>query len=383
MKYMGSKRAMLAGELGGVLLNNLRGRRRFVDLFSGSGAVARFVATRLPIPVRTVDLQAYAAILAGATLHRTHSTDAAALWRKWESKAEKRLTEIVEIKDFADAVDIEKYDSKNLNAATTLTDLVRDCVDDLPSTYVLSKAYAGHYFSLLQALWIDALRLSAEELPNKELAIAALIEAASACSASPGHTAQPFALTKTGAPHIFKAWSHNVATKVQKSLHAHAVHFALCSGKAVVGEALAESCLLEPTDLVFIDPPYSEVQYSRFYHVLEAVATGFVGSVTGIGRYPDLQLRPQSEFSKKLPALEAFNMLMIGVATSGANAVITFPEGDASNGLSGDLVQEICSQYFFVKKRVVESTFSTLGGTVSKRGGRQGINELILVVSPR
>ena len=55
MKYMGSKRKMLQNGLGFLLRQEMRTARRFVDLFSGSGVVARFVAERFRKPVVAVD----------------------------------------------------------------------------------------------------------------------------------------------------------------------------------------------------------------------------------------------------------------------------------------------------------------------------------------
>ncbi len=40
-------------------------------------------------------------------------------------------------------------------------------------------------------------------------------------------------------------------------------------GETIVGDALQIAKTLNRSDLVFVDPPYSAVQYSRFYHVLE------------------------------------------------------------------------------------------------------------------
>ena len=51
MKYMGSKASLLEGELGSITLANVAKAGRFVDLFSGSGAVGNFVAENADIPV--------------------------------------------------------------------------------------------------------------------------------------------------------------------------------------------------------------------------------------------------------------------------------------------------------------------------------------------
>ena len=74
MKYMGSKAALLSGELGTILLREGDSASRFVDLFAGSGAVAHFAARRLEVPVLTIDLQEFARVLASAVVERISYT---------------------------------------------------------------------------------------------------------------------------------------------------------------------------------------------------------------------------------------------------------------------------------------------------------------------
>src|SRR6185437_5081441 len=81
-------------------------------------------------------------------------------------------------------------------------------------------------------------------------------------------------------------------------------------GEAKVGDAVAIAAALNRNDVVFVDPPYSGVQYSRFYHVLETLALGKPVYVSGVGRYPPIGKRPQSEFSNKGEARSAIWKLL-------------------------------------------------------------------------
>ena len=83
MKYMGSKRKMLQNGLGALLRQEMRTARRFVDLFSGSGVVSRFVAERFRKPVVAVDLQAFATTLAASWLCRTSKIKSTACADRW------------------------------------------------------------------------------------------------------------------------------------------------------------------------------------------------------------------------------------------------------------------------------------------------------------
>jgi hypothetical protein len=145
------------------------------------------------------------------------------------------------------------------------------------------------------------------------------------------------------------------------------------------------AAFLEPNDLVFIDPPYSAVHYSRYYHVLESVARGNCGEVEGIGRYPPFIDRPASDYSVKSKAAAALDKLFRTIADRQAGGVMTFPAEEATNGLSGAKVVDIASAYFRVEQVVVNGRFSTLGGrgSESDRPARVPAYEVILTLRPR
>jgi adenine-specific DNA methylase len=141
--------------------------------------------------------------------------------------------------------------------------------------------------------------------------------------------------------------------------------------------------------LVFLDPPYSGVHYSRFYHVLETIARGTCGPVHGTGRYPPAAERPRSSYSVVSEAPAAIEDLLKGIAERQAKAILTFPQRACSNGLSGPDVRAIAQKYFQVKSTFKRSRFSTLGGTQDENGNgygrcaRQKTHELIFSLTPR
>jgi adenine-specific DNA-methyltransferase len=254
----------------------------------------------------------------------------------------------------------------------------------------VTAAYGGHYFSAKQATWIDALRGT---LPtrgqSRQVALAALIRAASFCAASPGHTAQPFQPTKTARRFLREAWCKDIVQKTKHELDS------LCSAKAnKQGVAIKKDANLvakktRRTDLVFIDPPYSGVHYSRFYHVLETIACGKAGEVCGIGRYPHESKRPRSRYSLRSQSGAALDELLAIIAARGSRVILTFPDHKCSNGLSGSLVARIAARHFTIRKSSVASRFSSLGGTSGNRdneGGRDArrdARELVLQLVPR
>jgi len=254
---------------------------------------------------------------------------------------------------------------------------------------MITEAYGGHYYSPKQAVWIDALRQTLpKQEPERTAALAALIQAASQCAAAPGHTAQPFQPTQTAKKFLNDAWERDVVQRTKESLISISHLYAKQVGASIVGDANKMANGLERGDLVFIDPPYSAVQYSRFYHVLETIARGKCGEVTGVGRYPGAHLRPRSRYSLKTESGAALDELLRIISARGARAILTFPDHKCSNGLSGDSVRQITEKYFQVYERSVTSKFSTMGGTgVNRedfvgRAARQHANELSLLLAP-
>lgn len=375
MKYMGSKRAMLRNGLGELLGRAVVSASRFVDLFSGSGVVALHIAQRHEIPVLAFDLQQFSAVLAGAVIERKQRLDWQDVWNRWweegESQREKRC----------------------VPAARRLT---RGLVEDLrvwcsrQASAPITRAYGGYYFSPDQAVWIDSLRAT---LPNGEpartVALASLVHAASQCAAAPGHTAQPFQPTRTGKPYLEELWRRDIVQRTKDALAALADKFAKERGRAHVANANAAAKRLREDDLAFIDPPYSGVQYSRFYHVLETIVRSECGAVSGVGRYPVPGLRPHSDYSLKRKSASALDDLLRTAAARRARAILTFPDHECSNGLSGKIVREIARRHFRIREQVVQSKFSSLGGRGDDRNDEAGraplhnAKELMLVLEPR
>ncbi len=372
---MGSKRAMLQNGLGELLGRQAPYARRFVDLFSGSGVVAIHVARQFSIPVLAYDLQRYSTVLAGAVLHRQMKLEGEPIWYEWHRRA------------------VSVCSATRSPAPVKLTRaVVADCrlwsmgQSHLPVT----RAYGGHYYSPKQTVWIDALRSSLPTgEPGKTVALAALIQAASQCAAAPGHTAQPFQPTRTARRFLQEAWNKDIVFKTRVAFDSLANQFALCRGEAQVADANDAVKELLHDDLVFIDPPYSGVHYSRFYHVLETISRGECGEVSGAGRYPEPARRPRSKYSVTSESSNALDDLLLTIAARGARAILTFPDHDCSNGLSGKKVREVSQKYFYVTTQPVKSKFSTLGGrgdhvhAEAGRNARRHTHELMLLLNPK
>lgn len=375
VKYMGSKRAMLGNGLGEALGRSLADAERVLDLFTGSAAVAWYVAEQHGKEVLASDLQMYSTVLAASVIERMAPITDRGWVESWMRRARSWVAAYrwwQDIKELQAALGKIPVSEAASNARSI----------DFSSRFPISRAYGGYYFSPWQSAWIDALRANLPESEDlRNVALAALIQAASRCAASPGHTAQPFKPNETAGRFLIEAWQRDLPAIVRARIDDIAPRKASKRGRAYCMNAneLAEAA--RPGDLVFLDPPYSGVHYSRFYHVLESIARGQVGDVFGTGRYPEKSERPISDFSMLTTSRRAFDDLLAILARKNANVVITFPAGKASNGLSGEDVKALASDHFRIEEAKVSSRFSTLGGDLKHRAARQEADELILTLS--
>jgi adenine-specific DNA-methyltransferase len=377
---MGSKTTMLNGELGVLLAREARKSVRFIDLFAGSGAVSKYIATNVAIPTVSVDLLGFSSVLSGSITRRQKPENGSAIWSAWKTSAQRILNSSplsVRAEEFALAID-----RRSVLGARDFSASVEG-----PGLFIL-RDYGGHYFSPKQALILSAYHMSLPgQTKMRDIALAALIKTASACSASPGHTAQPFQPTERLLPHIGAAWRMDVEALLEKEVLAISREHAILAGATYVGDAGTYSKgSLRGGDLLFCDPPYSEAQYSRFYHVLEGIFRGGWPSVSGAGRAPEGLLRPSSKYSGKNSARDAIASLLEDAARANCSVVLTYPEGERSNGLSTTHLDEVSKRDFFVRRTRIRMSHSTLGGSTAhatKRSGAKKLDEIVYVLRPR
>jgi adenine-specific DNA-methyltransferase len=371
MKYMGSKLSMLSNGLGTQLLTEAENHSRFVDLMTGSGAVAWFIAESTNLPVLAVDLQEYAAVLAKAIIGRTRALDHERLVNEWVGPARTGFERGVSKPGWGRGAPLAT--KARISAAQ------REC--STASGGAIWTAYGGHYFSPDQARALDQLlaHLPTAE-PSRSTCIAALIVGASRFVAAPGHTAQPLRPTKSALPYLQRLWRVDPFERVTDAISDLAQRSARTRGQVRVADARSVATRLRPDDLVFLDPPYSAVHYSRFYHVYETLARGTCGAVEGAGRYPPMDERPSSDFSIKTRSRTALDSLIGAIAQRGSTLIITFPESECSNGLTGKDVTDIATEHFLqVEARRIPGRFSTLGGNGKNRAARHSTTELMVV----
>lgn len=389
MKYMGHKGKMLP-VLGDILLHYADGAGKIADPFCGSAAVSWFLAENTDKEVVAGDIQSFAVARAKAVVERTEPFDPDRMIESWFARATSLVGQIAShFPNNLRSIEPNLTDTKQIKQVVTQSrnfcrDVLPAVFDDLGGAWPISKAYGGYYYSPVQSLVFDALRQCLpSDTDKRKVALAALVEAVSRAAAAPGHTAQPFQPTESSAKYIIEAWARDPWKLVQDAVEEIAGRSALLAGKGVVGDFKKTISRLSEGDLVFADPPYSGVHYSRFYHALETVTRGAEFEPEGRGRYPSIEDRPSSAFSQKSNAKNAARELLTACASKRATLILTFPTVGASNGLDASDFMDLGSLLFSeVRVEEVQTDFSTLGGNKKHRAARQVCSESIICFVP-
>jgi adenine-specific DNA-methyltransferase len=284
-----------------------------LDAMSGTGIASRKLASRFN--VSTNDANVYASVL--TKMQQSRSVDSPSLIDRLKDAAQKNLMQLVQSVPDAFAREAEFLHGEATEAARL--EYMNFCEEppvfsqeppgaNEPFRLVLSR-YANYYFGLAQAAEIDSIRAAIDSLKDvedaeREACLGALLVAAAICTTGP-HFAQPRqALSLQGFKDIMERRSRSVLWEFELALRRLPTrHSRIRPFRRVSNVDWLNAVEQFNTDIgdsrpaaVYFDPPYSKLQYSRYYHVLNVLIAYDYPSVSGKGRYPPLDHRFSSRF---------------------------------------------------------------------------------------
>jgi adenine-specific DNA-methyltransferase len=388
LKYMGSKRSL--APMIADLISHAHPGATVVDAFAGTCAVGTSVANRHVVYAN--DVHSFAEVIARTLLVTTtrmplpseatkelrsiFDRNMASLTEAIGPRlaAESRVLSRLRRKDGWRA--LEEFSAAELEASVprrikALGPLATFRDNPIAEPYCLfSRYFASAYFSIKQAAEIDSLRCAIDHAAEerRDIYLFALLHAASACGAAPGHFAQ-FLVPRDEANtlHIGRIRQRSIVQYFNNAL----IEFSKprCinrrSNRVFRSDATEfVSGLAERRHrsqlVIYADPPYSRAQYSRYYHVLETLVLYDYPAATGKGRYR--HDRFETDFSRKARVVEAMSKFVEAAAETGAPLYLSYPK----NGLvyqAGSDVLLILKQHYR-KARIaasVDLNHSTMG----------------------
>ncbi|WP_168170870.1 DNA adenine methylase [Rhodanobacter sp. C01] len=255
--------------------------------------------------------------------------------------------------------------------------IARGKIDDAGGYQMACLYYAGGYYSQRQAIEIDAIRYSIAHTRGlkkySDWLLAAWLSACSKVINSPGHTAQ-----------FLKPNSLAIASRI-KSFWRRSVweEFKLCLvdieqvGKpawrhenlVLVSDALTllRGKRLAQAGVIYADPPYTKDQYSRFYHVYEALYEYSYPTVFGKGRSVAPEARFSTGFCLISQVEESFIQMFERVAALGAPLVLSYPTAGLLSDAGTSVETLAAGRMKIVKHESFAFDHSTMGGSKGKK----------------
>lgn len=233
----------------------------------------------------------------------------------------------------------------------------------LQTTFLFSETY----FSFYQSMQIDSLRYAIEEICTNELekniALTALMYAHSYCSSGTGHFAMFRDLkTISSIQDVFIYRKKDVFEYFSSKLK-EIIDY--CDfNKKTQHQAFSmnyidfiKTPIMNQVDLIYADPPYSFVHYSRFYHATESLIRYDYNIPEHKGRYRTD--RHQSPFCQKQNVEEAFKLLI--EAALKASCHILFSYADTGMIKMDRIIELLKINNFSVLIREISYDHSTMG----------------------
>ena len=268
--------------------------------------------------------------------------------------------------------------------------------DHLLYPYCLFTAYFSNvYFGLRQCVEIDSLRFSIDQLQDeneKNWALGALIATVSALGTTyGGHFAQPgvrnyndITLEKfssvidkrsSSITHEFAVRLLNLAEQSQNSYR----RIEIVPGPWSNALSILDDELGSESVLVYLDAPYTREEYSRYYHVLEALVLYTYPSCTGIGLTPKPGERFRSEFFTKVKSqiTDTLVRVITNILQRGWICAWSYSDSGAAN------IYEVTMAVY--RKRICDvRSYSAPFVHKSHRGAKpKKVTEYLIIFSPK
>lgn len=361
--------------------NNLAGSNSVVcDLMSGSGIVTRCLSKKHFL--FSNDANSYGRVLAISLTSELAKSEVEPLITRLKSRMLENMVAIDKLygqflveehellHSAQTSASLERYrlfceetptfsghlvDTEEIDERTELRDLIgarRGRPDTFP--FILATAYwANVHFGLRQCVLLDSLRYAIEQENEslRTLLLGLLLQAALLCASGP-HFAQPF---KPKGARQFKALIEKRAKRIDAEFFALLTRRALvpASPRPVIDatklnwrEALQAfiSTLKGRRGVVYADPPYTPVQYSRYYHVLNVLVDYDYPVCSGPGVCPVREYRFSSRFEFKVgPARTELRELIRQCARSDLDLILSYSKSGAVTVV--DLIAEFKACY--------------------------------------
>lgn len=349
LNYQGSKNN-LSSFIQKNIVPYIQDGNAILDIFSGSAAVSNMFRDNYQIYAN--DAESYASIIADAILNQADIESASDLLNSLDIeyttaikqhakpiidfvKKEQLLLDQENYKELITLYDLYPTVWNNKYSCITRCELTVDSIKQSNDYYLFTTYYATNYYGIIQALDIDCLiKIINSNFPQYRNALLSCLFYAmkETVFSKDGHMAQPLSLEKNQS-RLFVQRKKNVYELFTKKFKEYiTIPLSKFSGKNTVFnmnfEDLLDEKIFSNVGLVYADPPYTDMQYSRYYHLLNVAAkyeypeltvtkNGYTKGLYTEGRY-------QSKLSQRSSAKQSLENLIRFCARNNTNLAISY-----------------------------------------------------------
>lgn len=274
-------------------------------------------------------------------------------------------------KVISDAVIVNQ--DTTISSETAKADLHDNYVNNIKSkTYnYFEITYSNTYFSKKQCCDIDSLRYAIDNISNnnkRNLYLFALMGAMCKVQSTPGHFAQ---YMPANHPRIIPLQAMNLYEEFLNRCNSYKeICFTSKPNKSFCMNfhRLLDENICGDVDTIYLDSPYTQEQYSRFYHVLETLVKYDAPEVKFKAKYRTDRF--QSDFCYKKSVAQEFTSIFEYCKKTKTNLVISY---SVKGVLAIEQLMEIAKKYFtHTDIQYIAYKHSTQGK------GSQNINEVLI-----
>lgn len=383
MKYMGSKRELLP-EIKRAVSSMINEGDTVLDIFAGTASVGAYLKKEFNI--YSNDVQEYSQVIAQAIigssnikmptdineiifkiekeyiynkeilLNELNDTYARSnnfiLIKKGEWTDELRIKYLNFFAEFPSPDNEFKTNNKELKGLNKRFYAKNKSLSNEAPYFQTTFLFSETYFSVEQAIDIDSLRYAIDIVIKDEILksifLSALMYAYSYCSSGTGHFAMFRDLTSlTAVEDVFTYRKKRVLDYFIRKLDdliEHHKYMPNRSYRAFTSDyvSLLDEDIMTDIDLIYADPPYSFVHYSRFYHAVESLIKYDYDIPKFKGRYRSD--RHQSPFCQQKNVIQAFDLLFKKARKKNVKVLLSYSD---TGMISLEKIKEIISQNDF------------------------------------
>lgn len=269
---------------------------------------------------------------------------------------------------------------KNNYTNITYKDYEKDISDNISNNFthdLFLKYYKNTYFSKKQCVDIDNIRYAIDRVNDKtkkSLYFISLFYAMGYAQLTTGHFAQ---YLPNNHPRIKPLKSISILKTFKKRVLENKIIFSNFKNEVYTDnyrKLLDDKNLnkLNTVGLIYVDPPYSSAQYSRFYHILETVTKYDYPIINYKGKYRSDRF--QSDFCYKDRVLKEFDFIFQQAYKIGSNVAVSYSTKGIAN--PGDIAN--IAKRYFRKTAIFSKAYhhSKLGSGIVR-----DINEILISAS--